>query len=143
MIKLATHDVPFQRAEAKRGIGRAWIRVAGDSFSLAGLQLRLFQLDAKSWLGKTRLTLCLFAFGIIFALSGLLGLLGAAVIGLTMTGMHLLWALMIVGGAGLLAGGLLVFSAISRLRSSFDVFERSRTEMANNLEWLRKHFSEG
>ncbi len=142
MLKLANPRVPFQKAGSKPGIRQSWIRVASDSFLLAELQFQLFQLDAKTWFGTTGLTLATFAVGTVFVLSGLLALSGAAVIGLTFTGMHLLWAVLIVGGTGLLVGGLLILAAISRLRRTLTVFERSQTEMANNLEWLKKQFSE-
>jgi hypothetical protein len=141
MITLTNNRKPNQSSGNKPGIGKRWIRVASDSFSLAELQFQLFQLDAKTWVGASGVTLVTFAFGIVFALSGLLVLFGAAAIGLTLLGMHLFWALLSVGGAGLLAGGLLVLLAVSRLRRTFAVFERSRTEMANNMEWLKKQFS--
>ena len=141
MITLTNNRKYDQSSGKKPGIGQRWIRVASDSFSLAELQFQLFQLDAKMWVGASGLTLATLAFGIVFALSGLLVLFGAATIGLTLLGMHLFWALLCVGGAGLLAGGLLILLAVSRLRRTFAVFERSRTEMANNMEWLKKQFS--
>jgi hypothetical protein len=142
MLKLAKNRVSNSALDSKLGIGQAWVRIATDTCSLAELQFQLFQLDAKTWLATTGLTLAALALGLVFALSGVFALFGVAIVGLTLTGLHLLWSLLIVGGVAILAGGLLTFIAISRLRRSLAVFKRSQTEMAQNLHWLKKQFSD-
>ncbi|MEQ1903796.1 MAG: phage holin family protein [Pirellulaceae bacterium] len=138
MITLANRIASDRKSGA--GIARGWVGIFKNSLSLAGLQLQLLKLDAKEWLGRSTAAITTLAIGGLLVMAATPVLLAAAVVGLTLAGLELIWALLIVGGVALILGGLLVLGAISSLQSSISAFDRSHRELNNNLTWLNDQF---
>ena len=144
MISFANQTARSQPASNRQtGLFGCWKRVASDSLSLAGLQLKLFKVDVAQWLWRIRFAIALLAVGTALAVGALTLLLLAGVVGLTMAGLHQIWSLVIVGGAALLIGGVLVSFAIGRLARANNSFDRSQSELDENLNWLQDQFSDG
>ncbi len=140
MITLAKRSTVDRQSGSKSGIGRGWIEIFKGSFDLAGLQFQLLKLDTKEWLGRSSVPIATLVMGAVLVLASTPILLGGAVVGLTLIGLEFVWALLIVGGVGLLLGGVLALSAIAGFKNSLGVFERSQRELATNLTWLNEQF---
>ena len=142
MITLANRSTADRQSGAKKsGIARGWVEIFKSAFALAGLLLQLFKLDTKEWFGRSTASITTLIMGAMLALAALPILMASGVVGLTLVGLELVWALLIVGGFGLLLGGLLVFSAVTGLRNSLGAFERSQRELETNISWLNEQFS--
>lgn len=138
MISLANRTLRSQPASSGRGgLFTCGKRLVSDSLSLAGLQLKLLKVDSEHWLQRVRFAVALLAVGMALAVCALPLLLLAGVIGLTMVGLPQIWSLVIVGGAALLVAGVLISIAARRLLSASCSFERSRTELDENMNWLQ------
>ncbi len=138
MITLANRSTANRQSGSKSGIACGWIEIFKNSFALAGMQLQLFKLDSKEWRARSAASTAAFVLGAVLVLAATLVLLASAVVALTLLGLDLVWALLIVGGGGFLLGGLLVFSAITGFKTSLGVFERSQHELTTNLAWLNE-----
>jgi Putative Actinobacterial Holin-X, holin superfamily III len=142
MITLANRSTADRQSGAKKsGIARGWFEIFKNAFALAGLQLQLFKFDTKEWFGRSPASITTLIMGAMLAMAALPILLASGVVGLSLVGLELVWALLLVGGVGLLLGGLLVFSAITGLKNSLGAFERSRREFETNMAWLNEQLS--
>ncbi len=129
------------RTAGKKGYFRNWKRLASDTWSLAGLQSRLFQLDSAAWVNRTRMAVVAAIVGGLLAVSAMPVLLVAAAIGMNSAGLHLGWSMLIAGGTAAVAGAVMLYIALSKMKQSFNSFQRSREELASNLTWLKDQFS--
>jgi Putative Actinobacterial Holin-X, holin superfamily III len=148
MIKLSRNSSSISFAQASTaGIGKAgliasWKRLLLDSLSLAGLQAQLFSIDGKAWLGRVHVAIILLIASIVLGLASLPLLLAAAVVGLTVIGIHVGWALLLVGGVGILVAALVASMSVRRITESSTSFDRSRQEFGRNMSWMREQLTE-
>lgn len=109
-----------------------------DVATLAELQVKLAELDAKEAAERALLPLGVTLAGLAVLVSSLpVILLGVAA--LLAAALHIAqgWAMLIVGGAALAAAAVAVAVAGQRLGRSFETFRRSGDELARNIAWIR------
>lgn len=109
-----------------------------DLFTLAGLQWELLMEDGREAAKSGLLMIGIAIGGVVFVLCAIpVALLGIAHL-VSLAGMPLAYALLLVA---VLSGALGVATAIyagRRIHGSLDVFRRSQTEFQRNVAWLKK-----
>ncbi|MDR3633499.1 MAG: phage holin family protein [Isosphaeraceae bacterium] len=106
--------------------------------TLAELQLKLAELDAKQAADRALVPLGVTAGGVAVVLASLpVILLGVATLLASAWHINQGWAMLLVGGATLAAAGVAVVAAGKRVGQSFESFRRSRDELTRNASWIR------
>lgn len=127
------------RAAAESKLTDGATHALHDLVMLAELQAKLLELDLKQGLQRV------VRHGILLVMGGLLivGAVPVVIIALALTlaqelPISLAAAYWLTLLAVLLAGGLLIFAAMLRLRQVTNVFARSKAEWRCNVEWLKE-----
>ncbi len=112
--------------------------LAHDCMTLAELQVKLMKVDLKEGLSRLVAPLLMGIAGITALLASLpVLLLAIAALLQELAGMSSGVSLLLASGIGLVLAALLGGWALSAVRRSFPMMERSRTEMTYNLEWMK------
>lgn len=120
------------------GVFGSLTEFGNDVATLAELQLKLAELDAKQAAERAIIPLGIALGGLAVVLASLpVILLGASALLASAVHIDEGWARLIVGGASLVAGGAVAAIAGKRLLNSLDSFQRSRDELARNVSWIR------
>jgi hypothetical protein len=126
---------PSPSARMGRGVGG----LLHDLVELGELQTKLVVADAKEGTSRTTTPIVLIVVAAVTALAALPILLGGVAVAIAefaqwSTGLCLL----AVGGIALVLAALMAWIAISRLKGLVTTFDRSRSELACNVEWLKQ-----
>ena len=117
--------------------------LAHDAVTLGELQVELLKLDASDWSQRLVPPLLALAATLGVALGTLPVLLQVLAYALIEGAGWSAWLSFLVAGiAGLVLAALLGTIGWTRLRASFDVFQRSRDEMQKNVTWLKQVLSQ-
>lgn len=132
------HQVSPRRA-ATKGVRE----LAHDAVTLGELQMELLKADAEDWTQRFVPPVLALAATLGIALGTIPVLLHVLAYGLIEGAGWSHWLSFLVAGvAGLALAGILGTIGWSRLRKSFHVFERSREEMRQNVNWLKHVLSQ-
>jgi len=125
--------------ESVAGVGENVAGLAHDLLSLADLQLKLLVLDVQESSARALTPAAMLLGGACLALGGMPVLL------LGLGGMLAMWtswpapvAYLIVAVAAMVIGAVLVWLSATRLQKAFEVLGRSRTELNDNIAWIKK-----
>jgi hypothetical protein len=121
-----------------RAVAKSAAELLHDVLTLAELQGKLLKVDCQNGLRKLIVpTVCL-AFGAVLALCCVPLALTAIALGLAETTAlthSQSFAVVLVSAA--VVAAVLVFAAVSYLRHGWQMFDRSQTELARNLQWSK------
>lgn len=124
--------------QRRKGLRRSLADLTNDVVALAELQWDLLLQDCAS---STRRMLWpgLFALaGIVLTICAIpVALCGAAYL-LVQAGMQLAWALLLVAAVAAGLGGLIAYASARAAARALDGFERSRSELRDNVAWLKQ-----
>ncbi len=126
----------------KNGLLNGWKGLAGDSLALARLQAKLFRIDGKTWLGQVQAAFALVIASIVVGIASMPLLLMAAAVGLNTLGLHIGWALLIVGGSALVVAAIVGAVFVNKIFQSAAAFDQSREEFAKSLDWIQQQFTD-
>lgn len=111
--------------------------LVGDIASLVELQARLLVLDAKESVQRTVTPVVLAAIGGAVLMGSIPVLFLAIAAGLVILGLGLAAALFVSFLIGAVIGVIALAIAWYLLRSSVITFQRSRNELAQNVQWIK------
>ena len=114
-----------------------------DILTLSELQGRLLLVDAQQARDRAIRPAVLGAVAAVLLLASFpVALFGVAEL-LTLAGLPTWAALLISAGIGIVVSGLLGWLAWRAIRSTFQVFDRSREEFSQNLTWIKSALRSG
>lgn len=125
------------RYEQRTGFWKRFRLVLGNIVELATLQFRLAEVDFQKWRAGMAMTVGLLAVGGAFLLGAIPMLVYAAGLGFQAAGFSLAHGLLMACGAFIVAGAGLAFWGWTRFTRSLSDFDRSKAELARNLDWLK------
>lgn len=112
--------------------------VATDFVELAELQVKLAKSDAKSVVQKSEAAIILLVFSLILALSAVTVLLGALASALAeIAGIKIWVGQLIVSSVTLVFVAVFTTLCIRKLKHSLEGFNSSRTQLSENLAWIK------
>jgi len=113
--------------------------VVRDVVALTELQVELLQVDAREAVRRVLMPLALmFAAGVVALCTVPMLLLLIAEVLVATTGMPYWLALLIVVILGFVVAGIVALLGWESLRSPLGAFQRSRDELARNIDWLKR-----
>src|SRR4051812_49848644 len=108
-----------------------------DFATLAELQAKLASIDLKESAGRAAVPAGLLAGALVLLLGSVPVLLaGVAELIVRYTSIDHHWALLLTAGGAIVLTVVVGALAVSRLRKSFESFQRSREELARNISWI-------
>jgi hypothetical protein len=130
--------VRMQNGSRQNGVLGSLTEFGNDLATLAELQLKLAELDARAAAERAVVPLAAAA-GALAVLLAALPVLMLGVAALLASLLHVAegWAMLLVGGVALVGAAITVAVAVPRLVRSFDSFRRSRDELTRNVSWMR------
>jgi hypothetical protein len=109
-----------------------------DFATLAELQAQLAAIDLKVSAGRAAMPAGLLAGALVLLLGSVPVLLvGVAALIAHYAGIGSHWALLVTAAGALALAGAIGALAVSRLRRSFESFQRSREELVRNVSWIK------
>jgi hypothetical protein len=122
-----------------RAVAKSAAELLHDVLTLAELQGQLLKVDCQSGLRKLIVPAICLAFGTVLALCCVPLALTAIALGLAETTALIhsqSFAIVLVGAA--IVAAVLVIAAVTYLRHGWQMFDRSQTELARNLQWSKE-----
>jgi hypothetical protein len=120
-------------------LGRGMAALAHDATTIAELQARLVALDLKDGSKSLRNAVLLAVIGGALLLACLpVGMLALGELLVDLAGWETWVAYLVTGGGGLLIGLLLLWIGWLAVRKAAATFQRSREELARNVEWFKE-----
>lgn len=115
--------------------------LAHDIFALAELQFELLAEDAREALANAKRPFVLMGAAFVVLLAALpVALIGIGWL-LSLTGMHVGFAILITAGVAMIAAGIIGSIAWKRLQSATATFRRSADEFRANIAWVKRNLS--
>jgi len=109
-----------------------------DVATLAELQVKLFAFDLKASVDRALFPLIVSVAGLLILVGSVpVVLIGVAQLLAMAMGIHLGWALLLVGLVTLVGAAAVAAIAATQFSGSFESFRRSREELVRNLSWIR------
>jgi hypothetical protein len=133
-----------RRPSAAVGVREGVGELLSDIVSLGELQAQLLMVDARESMQKARTPILLLVVGAVLGLGATPVLLIALAEGLMLLfELKPALAYLVSGLVGALVGGLLIWLAWRQSGDVIAVFLRSRTELAENIRWIKHALTRG
>jgi hypothetical protein len=131
-------SVKAQNGSRPNGVLGSVTEFGNDVATLAELQLKLAELDAKQAVERALVPAAVAVGGVAVILGSLpVILLGVAALVASALQIKDGWAMVLVGGAALVGAAVAAAVAGARVGKSLDSFRRSRDELVRNVAWIR------
>lgn len=133
--KVTSQSTPPRRND----LGKTVQELALDAAKLADLQLELLQVDVSDFWKKAQGGIAILVVGSLSLLCGIFGLMNG--LGYLL---HNQWgwseesSFLTIGGIVIIAGGIAMWWALSRLGQAGRKLSRSRQELSENIRWFRE-----